>query len=443
MNTQKTASKKVRKNLCVDALFKNIRTNFENICDHRIGPQISLSDTLMSAFAMFSLKDPSLLAFEERRLAADPNLHSIYKIGRVPSDSQMRTIVDEVEPHDLESSFKDIFRQAQRGKLLERYQYMSGCYLLSLDGTGYFSSGKLSSSACMVKKNKKTGVKTYYQQMLGASIVHPDFKEVIPLNPEMIVKQDGETKNDCERNAAKRFFEKLRKDHPHLPFIVVEDGLSSNAPHIRDLTSHNLNFILGAKPGDHEFLFSHVAAAYRRGDVTEIEHRDTFDKEKIHRFRFINAVPLNASNQDCLVNFLEYQEITPKKTKIFSWVTNIEITGKNVFKIMRAGRARWKIENETFNTLKNQGYNLEHNYGLGKKHLSENFGRITMLAFLVDQIQQIACPLFRSVWTKYKTKRSLWEKIKIAFYSFIFDSMEDLYRALVVGIKKKPPELDY
>jgi hypothetical protein len=68
--------------------------------------------------------------------------------------------------------------------------------------------------------------------MLGAAIVHPDFKEVIPLAPEFINKQDGQSKNDCERNAAKRFFEKLRKDHPHLPLIITEDGLSSNAPHI-------------------------------------------------------------------------------------------------------------------------------------------------------------------------------------------------------------------
>ncbi len=74
--------------------------------------------------------------------------------------------------------------------------------------------------------------------MLGAAIVHPDFKVVIPLCPEMIIKQDGQTKNDCERNAAKRFFERLRKDHPHLSLIINEDALSPNAPHIRDLEKY-------------------------------------------------------------------------------------------------------------------------------------------------------------------------------------------------------------
>jgi len=443
MNTTKIIPPKVRKHLSADALFSTVYASFGNIIDHRTNSNIPLKDALMSAFAVFSLKDPSLLAFDERRQSGDPNLHSIYKIGSIPSDTRMREIIDEVAPNAIEGTFRDIFTQLQRGKVLEPFEYLDGCYLLSLDGTGYFSSGRLNSGACLIKNNKKTGKSTYYQQMLGGAIVHPDFKEVIPLNPEMIIRQDGETKNDCERNAAKRFFQKLRKDHPHLPLIIIEDGLSSNAPHIKDLKAHNLNFILGAKPGDHKYLFSYVASAHEKGTVTEIKCTDSKNPEITHFFRFINNVPLNSSNQDTFVNFLEYQEIIGNKTTTFTWVTNLTITSKNVFKIMRGGRARWKIENETFNTLKNQGYHLEHNFGLGKKHLSENFGRLTMLAFLVDQVQQLCCALFLSIWKKYKSKRSLWEKIRIFFHSFAFNSMEDLYRALLVGIKRRPPELLY
>jgi hypothetical protein len=433
---------KIRKHLNADTLFQTVHSSFNKICDHRKRAEISIADALMSAFAMFSLKDPSLLAFEERRLGEDSTLQNIYHINNVPCDTQMREILDKISPRALESSFKNIFCQLQRGKALEQFMYMDGCYLLSLDGTGYFSSGQLNSGACMTKKNKKTGVVIYYQQMLGGSIVHPDLKEVIPLNPEMIIKQDGETKNDCERNAAKRFLKKFRKDHPNLPIIMIEDGLSSNAPHIKDLIFNGMNFILGAKPGDHKFLYSKVATAYEEGRVSVFECKDISNKKITHCFRFINNVSLNASNPDCVVNFLEYQQITPKKTTTFSWITNFKITQNNVFKIMRGGRARWKIENETFNTLKNQGYHLEHNYGLGKKYLSENFARLTMLAFLVDQVQQLCCPLFCSIWKKYKSKRSLWEKIRFTFQAFMFNSMEDLYRALFVGIKKRPPELN-
>ncbi len=250
-----TTNSILRKHLNADALFRALHTDFSKVSDFRPGGvKISMADALMSGFAVFSLKDPSLLAFDERR-GIDQNLKNIYLIDNVPCDTQMRKILDEVDPEQIRAAFKGPIRQLQRGKALERMVFFEGCYLLSLDGTGFFSSKKLHADFCLEKVNKKTGEVTYYLQMLGAAIVHPDFKEVIPLAPEFINKQDGQSKNDCERNAAKRFFEKFRKDHPHLPVIITEDALSSNAPHIREAQKYNLHYILGVKEGDHSFLF--------------------------------------------------------------------------------------------------------------------------------------------------------------------------------------------
>ena len=321
--------------------------------------------------------------------------------------------------------------------------FFEDCYLLSLDGTGYFSSTKLHSDICLEKVNKKTGEVTYSLQMLGAAIVHPDFKEVIPLAPEFIVKQDGQNKNDCERNAAKRFFEKLRKDHPHLPLIITEDALNPNAPHIREAQKYNLHYILGVKEGDHSFLFNQVTMARDAGQTTEFEIVDEENPEMVHRFSFLNQVPLNESNQDLLVNFIEYWEVTPNRVKHFSWVTDFTVTKKNAYQLMRGGRARWKIENETFNTLKNQGYHFEHNYGLGKKNLSLVFAMLIMLAFLVDQTQQLSCNLFRAVWRKQRSKRALWERMRSLFKEFAFESMEMLYKAILYGVKYQPPIILY
>jgi hypothetical protein len=344
----------------------------------------------------------------------------------------MRTRLDEVTPKQISPLFKDVFRQLQRGKALEQYVYMNGCYLLSLDGTGYFSSDKIHCESCLEKRHKKTGKISYSHHMLGAAIVHPDVKEVIPLAPEPIIKQDGQEKNDCERNASKRFFKQLRQDHPHLKLIIIEDALSSNAPHIRDLQRHKFHWILGVKKGDHPFLFQYVDDAHKNGKVTEFE----FELNgTIHRFRFLNHVPLNASNQDLLVNFVEYWEIKPNKTQHFSWVTGFIIRKDNVYNIMRGGRARWKIENETFNTIKNQGYHFEHNYGHGKKNLSVVFAYLMMLAFLVDQSQQLACGLFQAVWKEVGSKIRLWERIRSLFQNLEFDSMEHLYNALLYGYK--------
>lgn len=158
------------------------------------------------------------------------------------------------------------------------------------------------------------------------------------------------------------------------------------------------------------------------------------DKEEIvHYFRIIHDAPLNKFNQDLQVTFVEYWQENTRTGKIlrFSWITDLDITEDNVYRFMRGARARWKIENETFNTLKNQGYNLGHNYGLGKKHLSELFVFLMMLAFLVDQIQQLCCPLFNAAWKEWKTKRSFWEKVRFHFHGFLIDTMEDLYRSLL------------
>lgn len=424
---------KIRQRLSASGLFQVVRAGFEKIVDRRTAEliKISLADGLMSAFAMFSLKDLSLLAFDQRR-QTDGNLQRVYGLEQVPCDTQMRTTLDEVEPEDIKPLYTAVFRELQRGKVLEKFVFMEGCYLLSLDGTGYFSSKKVHCAACLEKVNKETGEVTYSHQMLGGAIVHPDLKEVIPLAPEPIIKQDGATKNDCERNAAKRFFEQLRRAHPHLPLIITEDALSANAPHLEELEKHNLHYILGVQTGDHAFLFEQVAAAHQAGLTTEVEINGA---GVIHRFRFLNQVPLNKSHPDRLVNFVEYWEIKQNGTlrvQHFSWITDFTVTADNVFKIMRGGRARWKIDakRETFNTLKNQGYHFEHNFGHGDKNLSVVFALLMMLAFLVDQAQQTACRLFQAVLNKIGCRTRLWEHIRSLFYTLQFNSMEDIYRAL-------------
>ena len=425
---------KAHKFLSADGLFALIHAEFEQVSDQRAeNTKIPLVDALMSGFAMFSLKDPSLLAFEERS-RTDDNLNSIYRIKNVPSDTQMRSILDDVEPVRIRPVFKRVHRELERSGKLHEFVFLEGSYLASLDGTGYFSSKKIHCSSCLQKVNKKTGEVTYSHQLMGGVIIHPKRREVIPLMPEPIMKQDGETKNDCERNAAKRFLARLKQDYPKLTFTITEDALSPNAPHIRELNKHGYHYILGVKEGDHEYLFEQVALARQEERTTEFEHREG---DIVHRFSFVNQMPLNKSNPDILVNFLEYWEVGKDKTQHFSWVTDFTITKQNAFPIMRGGRARWKVENETYNTLKNHGYHFEHNFGHGKKNLSVVFAVSMMLAFLVDQVQQLACELFQAVLDKKGSRRRLWEHMRALFKTLEFKSMEHLFKAILYGYKAK------
>lgn len=428
---------KTRDSLSADALHRMLGAAFERISDHRPQSSISLRDALLSAFALFSLKDPSLLAFDARR--QDGNLLKLYGVGQVPSDTQMREILDPIDPEQLRPAFNDVFRALQRGKALEQLVFHEGCYLLALDGTGYFSSPTVHCDSCLEKVNKRTGEVTYSHQMLGAVLVHPDSHEVIPFAPEPIIRQDGTNKNDCERNASKRLLQKIRQEHPRLKCIVIEDGLASNAPHIRELQSLNMNFILGVKPGDHVFLFGKLIEAYDEDRVTTFTVNLPGGRRK--EISYAHGLPLNESNPDLLVNFLQCIEHdadgNPKKT--FSWVTDLEITRGNALRLTAGGRARWKIENETFNTLKNQGYQFEHNFGHGKVNLSVVFAMLMMLAFLVDQTQQRCCQLFQAVWQKYGSKRALWDNLRSHFRHFEFTSMRHLYEVMLHDLGKSVP----
>ncbi len=425
-----------RKHLSADALFSVVRSGFAAIPDYRLSDtEISLTDALMAAFALFSLKSPSLLAFDKHRV--EGNLGTIYAIDHVPCDTQMREILDPVSPESVRPLFRSVFGQLQRGKALEAMMFLDDYSLLALDGTEYFSSKTIHCASCLHKVHRNGSI-TYYHQMLGAALVHPDQRAVIPLMPEPIVKQDGTGKNDCERNAAKRFIAKLRKDHPHLKFIVTEDSLSSNAPHIETLHAHGLHYILGVKDGDHAYLFAQVQAAEQAGRVTSYERHDRAARV-VHRFRFVNDVPLNTSHRDVRVNFIEYWEVGEHKVQHFSWVTDLRVSPRNVYHLMRGGRARWKIENETFNTLKNQGYHFEHNDGHGTQHLSVVFAMVMMLAFLVDQTQQLCCALFQAVWAKLGSKRLLWERMRALFYDYALESMRQLLEALLYGLEKPRP----
>ncbi|MBA3603361.1 MAG: hypothetical protein H0W50_06920, partial [Parachlamydiaceae bacterium] len=233
-----------RKNLSVPGLLNSVYEQVSKISDprqFRKDPAISLSDHLMSGLAIFGLKFPSLLDFDKKRtdLPVIQNLKNLYHVNKPPSDTYLRERLDSLNPDELRSIFTRLFALAQRGKALEDFEFHDGHVLISGGGTGYFSSSAISCPQCCVKKHSN-GKVSYYHQMFGACIVHPDKSNVIPLCPEVILNQDGHTKNDCERNACKRFLENFRREHPHLKGIILEDGLASNAPNIKMIEEHNL-----------------------------------------------------------------------------------------------------------------------------------------------------------------------------------------------------------
>lgn len=422
----------LNESMSAPALLSQVRQAFEKADDpRRYGQAFSLPDVLMSGLAVFCLKYPSLLKFDEHRNEARirANLKSLYGVEKAPCDTQLRTIFDRVNPAEIRAPFIEINQRLYAQGLLENFRFLGG-FLVSIDGTGEFASSHIHCPECGVRHHRNGDI-TYYHQLLGAVVVHPDQKQVIPLFPEAITRQDGATKNDCEANASKRLLKSTREAFPHWPLRVVEDSLSANGPHINLLKELNIGYIISVKPNGQDSLFSEVKNRVLTGQCEEFE---LLGEDKILRgYRWINEIPLNKSHPDLRVNFLDYWEIREGKEFNFSWVTEIKLTAKNVSLVMEGGRSRWHIENQVFNTLKNQDYEFEHNYGHGEQHLATVFAMLMMLAFLIDQVQEYGCAFFQAARQRFHSRTSLWIKIKGLFTEFFIDSWESLWRAIING----------
>ena len=388
----------------------------------------TIHDAMMSGFACMYFQDPSLLQFQQRLKEAENrhNLETLFSVNDIPGETQLRDIVDDVKSEQLSPIFKDYFSRLQRCKHLLQYQLFPGFYVCSIDATQYFHSQSIHCESCLTAEHKN-GVVSYSHKVLQAAIMHPDIRQVIPLMPEEIRNTDGNKKQDCEINAAKRIIPKIKKDHPQLELIIVGDGLFSKQPFISDVLKSGYHYIFMAKPDDHKYLMEWINAY---DDINEL--RVTDEKGRIHEYEWVNNVSLNGRNDSIYINFFRYKIITidkngnEKVTFKSSWVTDLEITRENVATLVKGARCRWKIENECFNTLKNQGYHIEHNYGHGGENLCFNFFLLTLLAFFFHQIFELTDHLYQACRKKFGSKRNLWETLRAYIRLLIFETWEHL-----------------
>ena len=419
-----------RKDLNVDQLIAQHRAAFDQACDPRnrlIGQ--SMGDILQSAFAMFHLKFPSLLDFDSATVAQRANLQRIYGIKSLCSDTQMRRMIDRVSPHVIHdrmtSMIAGTFRQVGGWR---QFEVLDGRITISLDGVQHFQSARVHCPSCLERESSRKGT-TYAHQLLVGSVVHPRQKTVFPAVAEPIVKQDGAGKNDCERTAAGRVIAKLTQAYPAAKLLIVADGLYSCGPVIKGFTEAGYDFVITAKPGDHQSLFRHFATWQDRNATHTRTAND--DGGVTHHYRWANGLGLNQTWANMKLNVLQYEQVDRggKKTRL-SWVTNRRLTKRNVEQIMRIGRSRWKVENETFNTLKNQGYHFEHNYGHGYEHLCSTLAHIMLLAFLTDQLVELCSEQFQHLLKAARTRVKIWFQQRALFTSASYENFASIHGRL-------------
>lgn len=420
--------------LTFEALRDLASAAFRQVPDERDPQRLRwpLHDVLMSGFAMFYFQHPSLLQFQQRleKQTGQANLQRLFGVERVPSDTQMRELLDTpaaAEP--LRRVLPQVFEQMRRTGWTTRFvTTVNGAnyYTVALDGSQYFSSEKIQCPHCLQRKDKN-GTLHYSHVVVGATLVRAGSHEILPLDAEAVRNTDGQAKQDCEINAGKRLIQRLRQEHRQLAIIVAGDDLYAHEPFIQDLRALRMNFVLVAKPTSHAELYEWVEDLERLGECLRGRWEEgPLAKRRYFEYRLATQVPLTQSGQ-VYVNFVEVWERDKTGQLLYhnAWVTDFEVTAANVATLVGLGRARWKIENEQFNVHKNHGYELEHNYGHGERGLSLVFYLLNLLAFVAHQVLELGDRLYRACCAR-ESRRSLWEQLRVYFGKLVFASWEDL-----------------
>lgn len=444
---------KVTTHITLDSLVESLHLAVANFPDARTGKntQYEVADAAGGAFSTFYTQSRSFLEHQRSMELqyGKNNARTLFQINDIPSDNQIRKLLDPVDPNLLSPVFDDCFKLLKANGQLDDYRVIFNPgekpnLLTAFDGLHYFSSGKLSCKNCLLKHSRGKS-KTdddekeivYYHSMVTPVIVAPDHDKVIPLMPEFVKPQDGSKKQDCELNASKRWI-KTHSAYQKEDITVLGDDLYAHEPFCKETVAAGYHFIFVAKPESHKELY---AKAHKPGVTTQkITTSQKGNKTLNSSCSYANGLPLHAGKDALTVNFVEVT-ITDlgsgKQTYHNAFVTDHPITDDNVELIAASGRSRWKIENENNNTLKTKGYHLDHNFGHGKKNLSSVLATMNILAFAFHTVQDFCNDKYITLRAMIGSRKKFFEHMKILLIYNCFDDFDDMLDWMIQGLKKK------
>ena len=375
-----------------DQLAAIVRDTLGGLPDARTGlnTRYSMADIAMSAFSVFFLQCPSFLDFQRTagREKGTNNAATLFGVNNIPTDNHTRSILDAVAPEQLYPAFDRILDRLHQTGALAQFRSINNDLLVTVDGTLYYDSENVHCPQCHVI-HKSNGADSYRHMVITPAIVCPGRSDVIALSPEFIRNSDGEKKAENEIVAAKRWIQREGPRLSPLSVTVVGDDIYATQSFLELVLESEMNFLCVCKPQSHKYLTEYVESLRQSDDLDTLTATEKVGKQKrtIH-YQWTENVPIRDTADALEVGWVEVTVIGADGRKIYrnAFITNHELSKETVAEIVAAGRARWKIENEDINTLKTKGYNLEHNFGHGKSHLSETLATLNMLAFLFHTV---------------------------------------------------------
>ena len=423
----------------VDELIAELKGVCAGLPDKRKGPRrdgdYTMADIGLSAFSIFFMGSPSFLA-HQRALEEGhgrSNCETLFGISAIPSDNYVRQMLDGAAPAAFDPLF---FKAIEAAGPLTRFQCLGGRALIALDGTEHFCSRKIKCRHCSMRQRSDGGTQCFHT-FLGASLVAPGHKQVLPLPPEFIVPRDGAEKQDCERNAAKRWLTRHGAAVAQLRPIYLGDDLFACQPIVAAIHNAGGNFILTCKPSSHQTITEYLQGAELH------EHRQTIckrGKRTTTVYRWLSALPLRATDDAIMVNWFSIETFNAKGKRTYhnSFVTDLAVTADTVAELAACGRARWKIENETFNVLKTKGYNLEHNFGHGKETLASVLVTLNLLAFAFHTAAYLAMLAWRAAVIARGPRYRFFEHLRTITTYVVFQDWDHLLRSIAAAAIRPP-----
>jgi hypothetical protein len=423
-------------------MVADLRRSLEAVPEHRTGrnTQYEIVDAGLGAFSVFYLQSPSFLAYQQwmRQSQGRDNAKSMFGIEEIPSDGQIRNLLDPVDPSLLREPFWDVYNRLRVSGHLDGYRHVGGTLLCSLDGTRHHSSEKIHCANCTVYEYEQGT--SYAHMVLGAVLSAPGHEHVIALEPEFITPQDGHDKQDCEQQAIKRWVIRNARRFPEWGVTILTDDLHSHQPLCELLLEHKFHFILTCKPDSHSTLYEEVELLTKvKGAVQTMSIRVWTGRHyEQWTYRWVDQVPLRVGPDALRVNWCEItimREDTGKQIYHSAWITSHEVTAQTVADVVAAGRARWKIENETFNVLKNQGYHFEHNFGHGRQHLSAVLLSLLFLAFLFHTALHLSCLMYQAIRRARGARQNFFNDLRALTLYLYFPGWDEMIAFMAQKLK--------
>jgi hypothetical protein len=427
----------------IEELISTLRATCGGLRDKRRGKNrhYLMADIGMAAFSVFFMQSPSFLA-HQRHLAdghghGRSNCETLFGMTRIPSDNHIRDMLDPVEPASFDALFPHAVAVLEAGGGLPAFRRLGHHVLIAFDGTEYYRSTKLHCSCCSTRKRSGGGTE-YFHTLVAATLVAPGHNRVVPLQPEFVVPQDGHDKQDCESMAARRWLAAHGQSYARLNPVYLGDDLYSRQPVCQAVQAAGGHFLFVCKLSSHPTIEEYLTGI----EVPKLTQRVKRGRQRFtHTYRWLCDVPLRADADAMTVNWLmiEIRNAAGAVTYRNSFITDLPTDRDTVVELAACGRARWKIENESFNTLKTKGYNLEHNFGHGKHHLSAVLAILNLMAFAFHTVADLTHDLWLQAVNKTGARSRFFERLRSITVFQVFQSWQHLLTTLAFAHPPSQP----